>query len=97
MSSSPDHAPSVTWRHSEHIRHTSRTSLWVRDQSNNLVASTTTSSNDKTITGKCHVVFAAVVPKAKFCQFKVGTHGAPDYTFAQMQGNNWHLDLSMGS
>jgi hypothetical protein len=68
----------------------------VRDQDNKLIGSTTTGLDDRGA-AQCTVTFVVDVPKADYYQLKVGTHGAPSYSFAEMRSMDWQLNLSLGS
>jgi hypothetical protein len=66
-----------------------------RNESETLIGSSSTGENQD-FGGKCRVLFEiADVPKAEFYQLKVGTHGAPTYTYEEMQAQNWNLSLSL--
>ena len=70
-------------------------SVEIRDESDTLIGSGSTGINED-FGGKCSVSFQIEnVPKAEFYQFKVGTHGAPTYTYEEMQAQDWDLSLSL--
>ncbi len=69
----------------------------VRDQSGKLIGSSTTSGNNSNGSYGCSVSFDVEVPKATFYQTEIGTHGGPSYSFEEMEGLQWQLDLSLDS
>lgn len=72
-------------------------SVEVRDESGKLVGAATTSLGETTSTGYlCTASFTVPdVPKAKFYDVTIGTHGGPSYTYEEMQRNEWTLELSL--
>ena len=69
--------------------------IFVRNQSDELIGSGTTSSN--TLSGYgCEVSFAIDVPRANFYTLKIGSHDGPAYSFEEMTANGWSLSLSLG-
>lgn len=67
-------------------------SVDVRDQNGKLIGSSTTSGDEKPGFG-CQVSFDVEVPKARFYQVEIGTHGGPSYSFEEMEAQNWQMDL----
>jgi hypothetical protein len=43
----------------------------------------------------CAAAFTVTVPRAQFYQLQIGTHGAPAYSFSELQQDNWHIALSL--
>ena len=70
-------------------------SIFVRNQSDELIGSSTTSGNTSSGYG-CEVSFAVDVPRANFYTLKIGTHEGPAYSFEEMTSNGWNLSLSLG-
>jgi hypothetical protein len=69
----------------------------LRDESNKLIGSAVTSSRWATVTDECKVEFRIDdVPQSDFYQLKVGTHGAPSYTYDELNAQGWNLGLSLG-
>lgn len=67
----------------------------VRDEKDQVIGATTTKQvNDGRAT--CSAIFSLVVPRAKFYQFKVGTHGGPSFSFDEMEQRHWGVTLSLG-
>lgn len=66
----------------------------IRNEKNDIIAATTTSSNT-TNSYRCEVTFKASVPDAKFYQVTIGTHGAPSYSHSDMERKKWTLGLSL--
>jgi len=44
----------------------------------------------------CIATFALSVPRAQFYQLTIGTHGAPTYSFDDLQQRGWKVELSRG-
>jgi zinc ribbon protein len=70
--------------------------VFVRNQANELIGSTT-SSSDNSSGYDCEVSFAVDVPSATFYTVKVGTHEGPAWSFQELSARNWQIDLSLGS
>jgi hypothetical protein len=70
-------------------------SVEIRDESNKLIGSGSTGSDEEPGPG-CGVSFVIEnLPKASFYQIQVGTHGAPSYTYDQLQKSDWEISLSL--
>jgi hypothetical protein len=68
----------------------------VRNENDTLIGSATTVKKAD-VGGQCTVGFTIPeVPQAKFYSIKIGSHSGPNYSFDQMQQNNWTVDLSLG-
>jgi hypothetical protein len=68
----------------------------VTDESGKLIGSSSTGSNELTGHG-CKVSFTVPdVPKAKFYQLKVGTHGAPSYSYSDLVGRGFDVSMTIG-
>jgi len=50
---------------------------------------------ESTFLGTCITTFKATVPRALFYQMTIGTHGAPTYSFDEMQKLGWKVTLSL--
>lgn len=44
----------------------------------------------------CEFQFTVEVPAADFYTLEIGRRGAPTYSFAEMEDNDWRMDLSIG-
>ena len=68
----------------------------LRDEKDELIGATTTGL-DTTTGGDCRVEFTIEqVPKAKFYSVTIGSHDGPSYSFSEMEGLEWKLDLDLG-
>jgi len=67
------------------------TDVTIRNEKDEIIASATTSAS--TTTGTCTVKFSVEVPKASFYQLRIGTHGAPTYSFDDLQNLSFNLEL----
>lgn len=71
----------------------------LKNESGELIGSASTGTNKNTGNNPdadCVVNFTIPdVPTAKFYQFHIGTHGAPSYSFAQMDAQSWHVDFTL--
>lgn len=70
-------------------------SVEITDETGALIAATSTGF-DAAAGGNCYVTWSAEVPDAEFYQLEVGTHGAPSYSFEEMERMNWTVRLSLG-
>lgn len=69
----------------------------VRNQNNKVVGVATTSMNRNAShpLADCKVVWTVHVPKAQMYQMEIGSHGAPVYSFGQMQHHHWQVKLTL--
>jgi len=68
----------------------------VRNEKNAVIGTATTSDDVSDTSSVCTVWFRIGLPKAKFYQLTVGSHGAPVYTFAQLKTMSWKVILVLG-
>jgi len=68
----------------------------VRDEKNAVIGTATTSQDVSDTAAHCTVYFRDGLPKAKFYQVTIGTHGAPIYTFSQLTARHWRIFLVLG-
>jgi hypothetical protein len=71
-------------------------SIYVRNQSDELIGSGTTTGDLSSSELRCEVSFALDVPKATFYTIKIGSHDGPAYSFEEMTANGWSESLSLG-
>jgi hypothetical protein len=69
--------------------------IYVRNQSDELIGSGTTTGNTSSGFG-CEVSFGIDVPRASFYTLRIGSHDGPAYSFEEMTANGWSLSLSLG-
>jgi hypothetical protein len=71
-------------------------SIYVRNQSDELIGSGTTTGNLSSSEYGCEVSFGVDVPKATFYTVRIGSHDGPAYSFEEMTANGWSVSLSLG-
>lgn len=71
-------------------------SVTIRDENDTVIGAGTTSPVDSLDGFGCEVAFSiGGLPDAEFYQLEIGTHGAPSYTLAELEGAGWHIELSL--
>jgi hypothetical protein len=68
-------------------------SVKVRNEAGDLIGSATTGPDVGEFV--CRVRFTVTVPEAEFYEFTIGTHGGPSYSFEELQGRDFRVELSL--
>jgi hypothetical protein len=69
----------------------------VKNENGTVIGAGEFGSGTITMDGPCEFHFAVPnVPKAAFYQIEAGRRGTLRYSFAQMQGNNWMVNFTLG-